>query len=224
MLQLPADLKIYRKKSSPKVSRAWCTYSDPNYDESFALTNCSSDRNNTCPSFYFSICRCNNPFYTYEKRKNFFFIFPLHCVGVAGFEPTTLLPSAGYANLVNPLNIVLCLFSLFSIPMLQLPADLKIYRKKSSPKVSRAWCTYSDPNYDESFALTNCSSDRNNTCPSFYFSICRCNNPFYTYEKRKNFFFIFPLHCVGVAGFEPTTPCSQSRCANRTALHPVLIF
>ena len=25
---------------------------------------------------------------------------------------------------------------------------------------------------------------------------------------------------VGVAGFEPTTPCSQSRCANRTALHP----
>ena len=26
---------------------------------------------------------------------------------------------------------------------------------------------------------------------------------------------------VGVAGFEPTTPCSQSRCANRTALHPV---
>ena len=27
---------------------------------------------------------------------------------------------------------------------------------------------------------------------------------------------------VGVAGFEPTTPCSQSRCANRTALHPVV--
>ena len=25
---------------------------------------------------------------------------------------------------------------------------------------------------------------------------------------------------VGVVGFEPTTPCSQSRCANRTALHP----
>ena len=30
--------------------------------------------------------------------------------------------------------------------------------------------------------------------------------------------------CVGVAGFEPTTPCSQSRCANRTALHPVHII
>ena len=29
---------------------------------------------------------------------------------------------------------------------------------------------------------------------------------------------------VGVAGFEPTTPCSQSRCANRTALHPELIL
>ena len=27
---------------------------------------------------------------------------------------------------------------------------------------------------------------------------------------------------VGVAGFEPTPPCSQSRCANRTALHPEL--
>ena len=30
-----------------------------------------------------------------------------------------------------------------------------------------------------------------------------------------------PLFCVGVNGFEPSTPCSQSRCANRTALHPV---
>ena len=29
---------------------------------------------------------------------------------------------------------------------------------------------------------------------------------------------------VGVPGFEPGTPCSQSRCANRTALHPVLQF
>ena len=33
------------------------------------------------------------------------------------------------------------------------------------------------------------------------------------------------LYCfVGVAGFEPTTPCSQSRCANRTALHPETLF
>ena len=31
---------------------------------------------------------------------------------------------------------------------------------------------------------------------------------------------IFFSSFVGVAGFEPTTPCSQSRCANRTALHP----
>ena len=30
----------------------------------------------------------------------------------------------------------------------------------------------------------------------------------------------YALFLVGVAGFEPTTPCSQSRCANRTALHP----
>ena len=28
------------------------------------------------------------------------------------------------------------------------------------------------------------------------------------------------LFCVGVAGFEPATPCSQSRCASRTALCP----
>ena len=27
---------------------------------------------------------------------------------------------------------------------------------------------------------------------------------------------------VGVAGFEPATLCSQSRCANRAALHPEL--
>ena len=29
---------------------------------------------------------------------------------------------------------------------------------------------------------------------------------------------------VGVPGFEPGTPCSQSRCANRTALHPEYSF
>ena len=36
--------------------------------------------------------------------------------------------------------------------------------------------------------------------------------------------FPFLPFLVGVAGFEPTTPCSQSRCANRTALHPVHFF
>ena len=30
------------------------------------------------------------------------------------------------------------------------------------------------------------------------------------------------LFVVGIPGFEPGTPCSQSRCANRPALHPVL--
>ena len=34
-------------------------------------------------------------------------------------------------------------------------------------------------------------------------------------EPRLRFSFV-----VGVPGFEPGTPCSQSRCANRTALHP----
>ena len=31
---------------------------------------------------------------------------------------------------------------------------------------------------------------------------------------------IAQLFFVGVKGFEPSTPCSQSRCANRTALRP----
>ncbi len=35
-------------------------------------------------------------------------------------------------------------------------------------------------------------------------------------QKRRNCLIIN----VGVVGFEPTTPCSQSRCANRTALYP----
>ena len=40
----------------------------------------------------------------------------------------------------------------------------------------------------------------------------------YTNEKKS--YITVTLFSVGVAGFEPTTPCSQSRCANRTALHP----
>ena len=42
-------------------------------------------------------------------------------------------------------------------------------------------------------------------------------------KKRQKKFPFLPFF-VGVAGFEPTTPCSQSRCANRTALHPVHFF
>ena len=38
------------------------------------------------------------------------------------------------------------------------------------------------------------------------------------YRKR------FDFQSVGVTGFEPVTPCSQSRCANRTALHPEMHF
>ena len=30
--------------------------------------------------------------------------------------------------------------------------------------------------------------------------------------------------CVGIPRFELGTPCSQSRCANRTALHPDICF
>ena len=50
-------------------------------------------------------------------------------------------------------------------------------------------------------------------------SSARCKN-----KKR-------PLTCVndlcvlvGVAGFEPAAPCSQNRCANRTALYPEQFF
>ena len=32
--------------------------------------------------------------------------------------------------------------------------------------------------------------------------------------------FVSLFSLVGVKGFEPSTPCSQSRCANRTALRP----
>ncbi len=34
----------------------------------------------------------------------------------------------------------------------------------------------------------------------------------------------FNFDAVGVVGFEPTTPWSQTRCANRTALYPELII
>ena len=46
----------------------------------------------------------------------------------------------------------------------------------------------------------------------------------YLHEKSIDFLRsmlkINALLSVGVAGFELATPCSQSRCANRTALHP----
>ena len=34
----------------------------------------------------------------------------------------------------------------------------------------------------------------------------------------------FAFNSVGVVGFEPTTPWSQTRCANRTALYPELFI
>ena len=38
--------------------------------------------------------------------------------------------------------------------------------------------------------------------------------------KKESHFCNSLVFCVGVAGFEPATPCSQSRCASRTALCP----
>lgn len=43
-------------------------------------------------------------------------------------------------------------------------------------------------------------------------------------ETKKPCHFSMTRLFVGVSGFEPEAPCSQSRCANRTALHPVLFF
>ncbi len=42
-------------------------------------------------------------------------------------------------------------------------------------------------------------------------------------QKARTFVLTFCLS-VGVAGFEPATPCSQSRCASRAALYPVGVF
>ena len=49
------------------------------------------------------------------------------------------------------------------------------------------------------------------------------NSPNYTEinKKEETNLLNFLFFCVGVPGFEPGTPCSQSRCANRAALHPV---
>ena len=59
----------------------------------------------------------------------------------------------------------------------------------------------------------------------FYFWGHLLNIPIIAFSIRKeSIIFYFQdnrlFSYVGVAGFEPTTPCSQSRCANRTALHP----
>ncbi len=46
----------------------------------------------------------------------------------------------------------------------------------------------------------------------------------YFYQQKKHLQILLCkclIISVGVAGFEPAAPCSQSRCANRTALHPV---
>ena len=40
-------------------------------------------------------------------------------------------------------------------------------------------------------------------------------------NSAKKFSLSFLFLMVGIVGFEPTTPCSQSRCANQAALHPV---
>ena len=57
-------------------------------------------------------------------------------------------------------------------------------------------------------------------CFSFAFerilSLLRKTKPFSAFRRRRAFSF------VGVAGFEPATLWSQTRCANRAALHPAL--
>ena len=47
---------------------------------------------------------------------------------------------------------------------------------------------------------------------------CDCSREMWYKQKKREIF--ISLSSVGIPGFEPGTPCSQSRCANRTALHP----
>ena len=53
-------------------------------------------------------------------------------------------------------------------------------------------------------------------------SMCKISNrvAVIIYKKRGRFLFL----SVGVTGFEPVTLWSQTRCANRTALHPVVVL
>ncbi len=58
------------------------------------------------------------------------------------------------------------------------------------------------------------------------FRVCRFSKPVVsaTHPRHRMAKFIKNKDqiMVGVAGFEPAAPCSQSRCANRTAPHPEL--
>ena len=56
-----------------------------------------------------------------------------------------------------------------------------------------------------------------------FFFYCAYENKFSTLIKKKARHFVLRLfHFVGVAGFEPATLWSQTRCANRAALHPAV--
>ena len=58
-----------------------------------------------------------------------------------------------------------------------------------------------------------------------YFSDRKFHPIFQSKNKKEPDFNLTPsFSIVGVAGFEPATPCSQSRCASRTALYPVNYF
>ncbi len=58
---------------------------------------------------------------------------------------------------------------------------------------------------------------------SFFISFC-CNHVATNRKTKGANIKLTPcVSIVGVAGFEPATPCSQSRYANRTALHPDIL-
>ena len=50
---------------------------------------------------------------------------------------------------------------------------------------------------------------------------CYCLATAQQKKLSEKFSLSFLFLMVGIVGFEPTTPCSQSRCANQAALHPV---
>ena len=55
-------------------------------------------------------------------------------------------------------------------------------------------------------------------------TICARLDSGFWQKKEVNQCLLIDFLLVGVPGFEPGTPCSQSRCANRTALHPEMCY
>ena len=100
------------------------------------------------------------------------------------------------------------------------PWALKKYRAYGTHNAPKFWCDCPDSKNITQKAQMSYYTIRLNTINDWWHQQKISNK-----KKEKemlessNISFI-----VGIPGFEPGTPCSQSRCANRTALHPAIIF